>query len=374
MSLPFTADELAAAVAAGDVTARRHPSLPYTIYNYSPEIQYTNKWNDITETCRGLILDDDFNIIARPWRKFFNLGQVELPIQFDTPVEVMDKADGSLGILYPHIINTPEVFDIHWQIATRGSFESTQAQFATKLWQAKYGQIDPLPGYTMLFEIIYPSNRIVLDYGDMEDLILLGAVETETGYYLGPNDAKWLWSARDGLPTYNKWPGPVVDVMPFNTLSDALGQTDRKNAEGYVIRSHNFMVKVKQPDYLELHRLVTNASPKTVWEQLRQGKSKSEIISAFPDEFHDYIGSMIDPLVEQFQTRLTEIIDGYNKACDDMWAARGYDYGAEFTRAEYAAKFKQSKDAKYYFTLLDGKHIRVLLWSELKPIGDKPND
>ena len=307
MTLPFTADELAAAVAAGDVTARRHPYLPYTIYNYSPETQYSKKWNDITLNCRGLILDDDFNIIARPWKKFFNLGEIELPIQFDTPVEVMDKADGSLGILYPEILDTDEAFDILWRVSTRGSMDSEQARFASKLYQEKYGQIDPIPGYTMLFEIIYPANRIVLDYGDMEDLILLGAVENSTGYYFGPRQAKWMWTERgDALPDHS-WPGPVVDVMPFNTLSEALGNTDRKNAEGYVIRSHNFLVKVKQPDYLDLHRLVTNASPLTVWEKLRDGQSRSQIISAFPDEFHDYIGGMIDPLLEEFEIRLSEI-------------------------------------------------------------------
>lgn len=369
--LPFTPGELQAAVAAGDVTARRHPMLPYTIYNYSPSIQFENNWNDVTINCRGLILDDEFNIIARPWKKFFNLGQVDLPIQFDTPVEVMDKADGSLGILYPIVVDTPEMFDMRYGVSTRGSFTSEQAQFATKLWDEKYSRIDPFPGYTMLFEIIYPANRIVLDYKDMEDLILLGAVENKTGYYISPRQAQYMWTHRGrGWPKDSVgWPGPVVEVMDFETISEALGKTDRPNAEGYVIRAHNFMVKVKQPDYLELHRLVTNASPKTVWEQLKAGKSRSEIISNFPDEFHDYIGSMIDPLLDAYEIRMEQILEGYNKAkqkADSIGSLVG-EVTYSPARKDYARVFSKSKDAKYYFLLLDNRSIREVLWTELKP-------
>lgn len=358
MMLPFNEQELSDAVERGEVTARRHPSLPYTIYNYSPSVQYENNWNDVTLNCRGLILDDDFNIVARPWRKFFNLGQVDLPIQFDDPVEVMDKADGSLGILYP---DKPGIYS--HSIATRGSFESTQAQRATMMWKLRYSQYDKaasISGMTYLFEIIFPENRIVLDYGNMSDLILLGAVQKSTGYYYGPREAQ----------AFLDWTGPVVEVMPYKSISEALGHMDRANAEGYVIRSHNFMVKCKQPDYLEIHKLVTNATPKTIWEQLRAGKSKSEIVSVFPDEFHDYIESMIDPLLEAYSQRTAEILDGYHNACESvMKSERPEDWedGDLPTRRAFARVFTASQDARYFFLLLDDKPIREILWTELKP-------
>ncbi len=348
--LPFTLDALDEAVKAGQVTARRHPSLPYVIFNYSAEVQYTNRWDDVTLNCRGLILDDDGNIVARPWKKFFNLGQVDLPIQFDDPVEVMDKADGSLGILYPNGDGT-------YAIATRGSFASEQALHASEVYRVDYGNLTPMPGYTMLFEIIYPSNRIVLNYGDMDDLMLLGAVENDTGYYISPNQARYMFIKDEVVQS--DWRGPVVEVMSHKTLSDAIGDSARPNAEGFVIRSHNFMVKLKQADYLELHRLVTNASPKTVWEQLKQGKSKSEIVSAFPDEFHDYVGGMIDPLVEKFDDRLESIMEAYGNIMG------GFKY--EVSRKEYAQAFTKHKDAKYFFSLLDNRSIRDVLWTELRP-------
>lgn len=365
--LPFTVDALEAAVAAGDVTKRPHQWLPYDIYNYSPEVQFSKKWNDVTLNCRGLILDHDYNIVARPWKKFFNLGEVELRFQFTDPVEVMDKADGSLGILYPEVIDTPEAFDIHNRIATRGSFHSVQAERATEMFRRKYGEYDPLPGYTMLFEIIYPSNRIVLDYGGMEDLILLGAVEIATGYYLGPEQARYCWTKR-GPRTVTPWPGPVVETYPFPDISTAIGNMGRKNKEGYVIRRGNFLVKVKEPDYLDLHRLVTNCNPRTVWEKLKEGKSESEILALFPDEFHGMVQGFITPLLEKYAKRLDEIAAGYYNALGRV-DIKMLDEGVP-TRADYAREFKKSPDAGYYFKMLDNRPIREVLWASLKPTAD----
>lgn len=352
--LPFSAADLHRAVMDGRVTERKHPVLDLWIYNYAPEIQFTNDWDAVTLNCRGLMLDGDFNVVARPWKKFFNLGQVDLPIQFDTQVEVMDKADGSLGILYP------TAYPGHYAIATRGSFTSEQAVHATEVWNREYAEYyndimedDCLDGITVLFEIVYPQNRIVLDYGDMDDLILLGGVTNKEGYYFSPKTTAAMIA----------WPGPVVETFDYDSISQALSHMDRKNAEGYVIRSHNFMVKLKQPDYLELHRLVTNASPKTVWEQLKAGKTKLEILSAFPDEFKDYISSMIDPLIAKYEDRVHEILDEFYQ----VLAITEARYGDEPSRKSYAQVFKDYDDVKYFFMLLDNKPIRDVLWTELKP-------
>ena len=101
---------------AGYVKATRHPTAPLTIYNYTNRAQFDRVWNDTTRTCRGLIVHDDDTIVARPFRKFFNHGEVdEIP---GGPVRVLDKLDGSMGVLYHD--------GDGWAIATRGSFTSEQ--------------------------------------------------------------------------------------------------------------------------------------------------------------------------------------------------------------------------------------------------------
>lgn len=358
--LPFTVEQLEAAVAAGDVTKRPHPTAPYNIYNYSPTVAFEKKWNDVTRTCRGLILDEYYDIIARPWEKFFNLGEVELKFQFTDPVEVMDKADGSLGILYP----LPRDADgqQRYAISTRGSFQSKQAAMGTAIWDWKYHQYEEIlealdEQYTFLFEIIYPSNRIVLDYGDMEDLILLGGVQQENGYYIGPQHAASIL----------EWKGPVVESYDFPNISAAIGAMGRKNKEGYVIRRNNFLVKIKEPDYLDLHRLVTNCSPRTVWEKLREGKSRTEIVSAFPDEFHKMVDGFIKPLQDRFDKRYAEIMQGYDASHVRFMQKT---QGEEFNRGDYARFIAKNPDKGYYFSLLDNRPIREVLWTSLKPTTD----
>jgi hypothetical protein len=81
-----------------------HPTLPLFIHNYSEKTQFDKRWDEVTMSCRGLILDNNGDVIARPWKKFFNYGEGRLKIDDVMPVEVTDKMDGSLGILYPRMV------------------------------------------------------------------------------------------------------------------------------------------------------------------------------------------------------------------------------------------------------------------------------
>lgn len=352
--LPFSLSQLQEAVEDGLVTARPHDVYPYTIYNYSDVVQFSRAWNDVTLNCRGLILDHNGNIIARPWKKFFNLGETNLQIQFDDPVEVMDKVDGSLGILYP----TP---DGTYAISTRGSMHSEQAEHATELWKNKYASyLDATLHsadtssweFTYLFEIIFKENRIVLDYGDMDDLVLLGAVNRKTGYYYGPREAK----------AFLGWFGPVVEVMDFNTLSEANKNITRPNAEGYVVRSHNFMVKVKQPGYIELHRLRFNMTPKRIWEALSTGADLESIVAPLPDEFQDAILEIGEDFLEKYREIALVI------ARDSQELAEYKDDRKIF--AQHASK-KRHPGA--LFSVLDGKveAVDAYIWKMIKPRGDE---
>lgn len=103
-----------------------------------------------TKACRGLIVDAENWIVQRPFEKFFSIEQLE-------PFDVYDKLDGSLGILY-WVGDEPA-------IATRGSFISDQAKRGTEFLRARK-DLNLDRRYTYLFEIIYPENRVVVNYGD----------------------------------------------------------------------------------------------------------------------------------------------------------------------------------------------------------------
>ncbi len=101
----------------GLVYKQVHPTLPLTIWNYAEKVQYEGLWDEVTLQTRGLVTDDKGNVVARPFKKFFNQeeGKHTPTVEFD----VYAKMDGSLGILFN--------YDGEWVLATRGSFTSDQA-------------------------------------------------------------------------------------------------------------------------------------------------------------------------------------------------------------------------------------------------------
>lgn len=191
----FGDGELDDAITAGFVRVQHHPTLPYSIFNYSETCAYARAWTPVTTACRGLISrSSDGEVLARGFDKFWNHNEPESAgiIEAGGPVTVTAKEDGSLGVLYP-------VNDTEFAVATRGSFGSEQALHATQIWRDLYaGRWAPPVGMTALFEIVYPANRIVLDYGGLDDLILLGFVETATVDRSDP--MAWRTAGRRGRP------------------------------------------------------------------------------------------------------------------------------------------------------------------------------
>ena len=113
----------------------------------------------------------------------------------------------------------------------------------------------------VLVEIIYPTNRIVIDYGSLDDLVLLGAVDVATDRTFGPD-------AVDG------WPGPIIERFDHATLADALAAEPRDNREGFVVwfPATDIRIKIKYAEYVRLHRIVTGLNARSVWEAYRPGK------------------------------------------------------------------------------------------------------
>lgn len=341
----FDIDQLEKEIENGYVTVREHPDDPdLQIFNYTAKTQYERYWNNITTQTRGLIVDHG-QVQQRPWSKFFNYGEGETVIDLESPVQVTDKMDGSLGILYTDPSG-------QLAIATRGSFASEQAEFATRLLRSRYGNFKPAPYFTYLFEIIYPSNRIVLDYGDTEDLVLLGAINTLTGEVHGPEFDLFVWQ------------GPRATVFAAKTLAEALQLPDRPNAEGFVVRYNNgSMLKVKQADYVELHKIVTGLNKITVWETMRTNNGQLDsLLSQLPDEFHEWVreesriiwDAYMDILLKaggQYVTMLFEMPDG-------------------FERKDFALAVQKIEDPlirKIMFPMLDGKDPQEIIWRAVRP-------
>ena len=334
----------------GLVVKQNHPTLPLFIYNYSRTTQYDGMWDDITLNCRGLVLDNEGNVIAKPFPKFFNYEEhkpEDIPNEY---FEVYEKMDGSLGIIFH--------YEGEWLIATRGSFTSEQAIKGKEMLD-KLNKSALIAGYTYLAEIIYPENRIVVDYGDEEKLVVLGAYNNETG-----KEVKVDEMVNEGWEV----------VMKYKTWGegyDLLKEEISKDKEGYVIRfSGGMRMKIKGTEYVRLHRILTNFSTKDIWELLKNGEPLEPFLERVPDEFDKWVKGVVRDLRYSFYS----IDERAGKLHDGFRYGKFNDRDPEPTKKEFAEYTKQfpKELSAVMFKMWDKKPYDYIIWNMIKPKYEKP--
>lgn len=343
----FSEDKLQQYIDEGFISFKLHPSLPLGILNYTAQTQFDRKWDEITIACRGLIIDWEGYIVALPFEKFFNYDDTtSINFDFSGPVEVTDKMDGSLGIVC--------FYQNELVVATRGSFVSEMAVWAyNHISENYYSAFKTLcnAGITALVEIIYPDNRIVVDYGNFADVVLLGAYTT-TGH--------WINAER-----VMNWPTPKTISFNVDSLEEALRLPARDNAEGVVVLFTNSgkRVKIKYDEYKELHRNIFGINRKSVWRWIMQGTLQYNI-DKIPDEFYDYVMSTANELKQQATNILLQVFNDYKHVRNAMWV--------DITRAEIQQIVEDlSANGVLTWWILDGKLNRLndWVWRSIEPFG-----
>lgn len=299
----FTKEQYMPEVEGRFINRRLHPEHPHiVILNYTDHATYEKRWNDVTIHCRGLIIDESTGeVLARPFPKFFNYGEMtelESGIPFSETPEFTVKHDGSLGICYR--IND----QIYW--STRGSFESDQAKAAQMIWDQTYSHVQVPPEVTLLVEIIHPATRVVVDYGGMTDLIIIGAVNRFTGHDYSYAELQELGAAL----------GMQVTEQIKLTVEEAIKLKDTMdhNSEGWVLRWSNGMrLKIKGNSYLDIHKIAYGLSDKLKTEYWALGKIE-ELILKMPEEFRNEIEGFKAILDRQLMELTTSIAHHYSSA------------------------------------------------------------
>ena len=76
------------------IIANKHPEYDLWILNYSPKVQSKKFWDEYTLSCRGLVIDVEGNIIARPFEKFKNYEEFDpKEINWSEDFDVFEKMD-----------------------------------------------------------------------------------------------------------------------------------------------------------------------------------------------------------------------------------------------------------------------------------------
>lgn len=332
----FDVDALEKHIQNGYVKKTLHPELPLGILNYTDKTTYEGLWDDVTRRCRGLIYRlGSGEVIASGPAKFFNYGEPAAK-QYPLSQRVLAtrKEDGSLGIEWH--------YDDNGGIATRGSFTSEQACHATN------GEFfgTPLEHWgTRIYEIVYPENRIVMDYKGKDKNIFLGTVDNLTG---------------------------LIDWRPYNsyvpreimTLGDALALPIPEGEEGYVLDilddDLNIIdhLKLKGEWYKTMHAAIFGLTEKRVWEAWHS--DNSEFFESLPDELQPWALAVANRLDEEYSEWRLLIIEALNKMDD----AIGKDAARSKQAGYILLHHKELSGAM--FAELDMNFDRLVKWIEQK--------
>lgn len=312
------------------------------------------KTHPIVMECRSLVLNYNYEVVARAFPRFFNYGEAPetyKDIDLSRSV-VMEKVDGSLIKIY----HNP--FTSKWEISTRSSPDGdvpflTGGTFREQIlkvlgWsEAEFQEkADALcKEYTWVFEYIGPENRIVTRY-EKSELVLTGMFDKADLLSL---DYACLVSCASALQEF-EWNVRVVNIHKLDSF-DHIVQSAKDLptlTEGYVVWDPraNQRCKIKNPAYVAIHHLRENGalSTKRIFELVLMNEHE-EYLSYYPED-RDAFGPAINA-VAATRTEIGEVWDGVKDTVDQKeFALKVKDF--RFSGFLFNAK-KLNKDAKHLF-------------------------
>lgn len=330
-----------AEIELGNVNVQTHPNLNLKIAKYSQQSVFSRHWNDITKMCRGLVYDEEGNVVVYCMGKFYNHSEADgIPVYEKGklgPYTIYNKMDGSL------------IQVAKWKgnliVTSSGSFQSTQAVKATELIQPFVDKIKE--GRTYIFEYIAPSNRIVIDYGDKVSLTLLAVRDTGTGeeYDISLED--------DSFEKVESVDKTLEEVEAELSIAEYI------NKEGYIaLFVDGSRVKLKYDRYCELHKVISGLNELSVWENLSNNVDVEKIITNIPDELYDWLKTTVADLKSKFVAIEYKAVE-LNRSVST--------FNNRKEQADWL--LKNHKDmASIVFCMLDGKDYSDKIWKQIRPI------
>ncbi len=235
---------------------------------------------------KGIVyLRDPFRLVSLPLVKIYNLGEKSVSAADlagiasepgNARLHFLQKLDGTLLQRFQH--------DGRVYFTTRGMIEggpcygsqdedasARAANFdflgtARRLAQAKYPALcEARPEFenvTLVFEFLHPETRVITNYGEREDLVLLACFDRTDHRYRTFTEVKELASAH-ALVHVDEFapPGNTIGEQIESLLASIAG-TDHEGTVITIEHGHRvvYRVKVKGPDYLRVLKLVVTCT------------------------------------------------------------------------------------------------------------------
>jgi RNA ligase len=128
------------------------------LLKYKNRVFYDNLWDDYLEECRGTLIDDNYNIISRPFTKIYNYEiESRSPILApSTHVTAFRKVNGFMVAVTWY---NDEIL-----VSTTGSTDSAYVKMALELIDVKkyLAVCKNWKGYTFMFECVHPNDPHII--------------------------------------------------------------------------------------------------------------------------------------------------------------------------------------------------------------------
>jgi RNA ligase len=293
----------------------------------------------VRREARGIKFDRNGDLLARPFQKFFNLGERDETrpenVDFDQPFDILDKLDGSM--VHPVVVGD----QVLWMTKMGLSDTALRAgAFATANGHDRMARELIEEGVTPIYEWMSPEDRIVVKY-DQEQLVLTAVRETHSGKYLGRAGMERI-ASKYGVPSVGHFRGDWQGIQDFqNHVVNLEGE------EGYIIRFRDgHMLKLKNLWYLRIHKIKEElAFEKNVWALVLE----------------DRVDDILPFIDDADATRLREFADQFNRGVrtlSDRIVGMSLEMtGSTENQREYAAFVHSTSDRRIYPLLFKAREI-----------------
>lgn len=291
--------------------------------------------------CRGSKFAPDGRIIARPFHKFFNIGEKQQADDIDWCAghHLTDKLDGSM--IHSAVVKG------HFRFMTRKGITDIAYRVEEQFLRDYTPLLNDMnhAGYTPIFEYTAPDNRIVIKYAEPK-LTLLAARHLITGKYMYPGVLASI-AAVDDIPVLDcTRGGPESTPAQLATVRQMVGK------EGVVIRfDDGHMLKLKADDYVMKHRVLDDLGSKKKVVALVLADGVDDILPVLDEVDRQELLAFRDAVNHQLTTEAKGIL----RTIDVLIISSRKNF------AEWVVRTIAKNWRSVYFNAYDGKDVRKSL-------------
>ena len=288
----------------------------YYSCNFTRDAFYSQKWDDLTTTARGLFIaekDGNKKVIARGYDKFFNIGEREedtienIKNKANGPIIAYKKENGFLGIVSS--VNGK----LHYfsKSTDRGDYANMVKEHVEKALGENLREFNNYlkeNNKTAVFEIVdIDKDPHIIKY-DHSKAVLLDMIDNSLKFNKLPYQDLQALGKEFNLETktkYREWKN-YDEFKRWYDSTKEVGTRYITDLEGLVIESKDYMCKMKFDYYLEMK------SYRKDMERIKQGNEPK-----VKDDFTDFM--------KENKDKLDNIINVREKYLDELSKVRNYE-------------------------------------------------